>query len=79
MESIKIILSFLYLSILSSIIGAVVGLISAKLFKEWRALTHSTIVECSLVLCFGYLSYIMAEILEVSSIVSMLSCGIFMG
>lgn len=71
--------SFLYLCIFSVIIGALIGFLSSLIFKQFRLLTHSTIVECSLVFCFGYLSYVIAEFLEASSIVSLLACGIFMG
>lgn len=71
--------NFLYLCLLSTLIGVVIGLFSALLFKKCRTLTHSTIVEVTLVFCFGYLSYIIADLSEVSGIVALLSCGIFMG
>jgi len=61
------------------IIGAFVGFISALAFKRYRSLTHNTIIECALVFCFGYISYVLAELVELSGIVSLLACGIFMG
>jgi len=61
------------------LVGAVVGFISAFAFKSYRLLTHNTIIECALVFCFGYLSYVLAELVDLSGIVSLLACGIFMG
>lgn len=71
--------SFLYLCIFSIVIGGVIGFISSIIFKKFRILTHSSIIECALMFCFGYLSYVIAEFIEVSGIVSLLACGIFMG
>jgi NhaP-type Na+/H+ or K+/H+ antiporter len=76
---VQILGSFLYLCIFSVIVGAVVGYISAFAFKKFRILTHNTIIECALVFCFGYISYVLAELIELSGIVSLLACGIFMG
>jgi NhaP-type Na+/H+ or K+/H+ antiporter len=76
---VQILGSFLYLCIFSVIVGASVGFISALAFKRFRTLTHNTIIECALVFCFGYLSYVIAEIISLSGIVSLLACGIFMG
>ena len=61
------------------IVGGTTGFISAFAFKKFRILTHNTIIECALVFCFGYLSYVLAELVELSGIVSLLACGIFMG
>ena len=76
---VQILGSFMYLCIFSVIVGAVVGFISALAFKRYRSLTHNTIIECALVFCFGYISYVLAELVELSGIVSLLACGIFMG
>lgn len=75
----KILGSFLYLCIFSVFVGGLVGFISSVVFKSFRLLTHSTIVECALVFLFGYFSYVLAELLQLSGIVSLLACGIFMG
>ena len=71
--------SFLYLCLFSTLVGILIGIVSAVIFKWCRVLTHSTIIECALVFSFGYISYIVADIIEVSGIVALLSCGIFMG
>lgn len=75
----KILGSFIYLCVFSILIGGLVGFISSMVTKTFRILTHNTIIECSLTFCFGYLSYVIAEFIEVSGIVSLLACGIFMG
>jgi NhaP-type Na+/H+ or K+/H+ antiporter len=71
--------SFIYLCLFSVVVGAVIGFLSSMIFKIFRVLTHNTVLECALIFCFGYLSYVTAEMLEVSGIVSLLACGIFMG
>ena len=76
---VEILASFLYLCIFSVVVGGVVGFISALAFKNYRSLTHNTIIECALVFCFGYISYVLAELFALSGIVSLLACGIFMG
>jgi NhaP-type Na+/H+ or K+/H+ antiporter len=76
---VRILGSFLYLCIFSVFVGGIAGFISSLIFKNFRILTHSSIVECALIFCFGYLSYVIAEFLELSGIVSLLACGIFMG
>jgi NhaP-type Na+/H+ or K+/H+ antiporter len=75
----KIVGSFVFLCVFSIITGAIVGFISSWIFKKFRLLTHSVIVECALIFCFGYIAYNIAEIIECSGIISLLACGIFMG
>ena len=75
----KILGSFLYLTFFSVLVGAIVGSLSSLIFKRFRVLTHSAIIECALVFCFGYLSYVVSELLELSGIMSLLVCGIFIG
>jgi NhaP-type Na+/H+ or K+/H+ antiporter len=75
----KILGDFIYLLFSSIMIGAFFGLISALMFKYSRLLTRSAIVECSLVFSFAYASYLVAELFSLSGIVTLLSCGIFMG
>ena len=70
--------SFLALSFLSIFIGFILGIFSSIVFAHFRALTHSAIIECSLVFCFGYLSYAIAELIHCSGIIALLTCGILM-
>lgn len=71
--------SFVGLCLISIIIGIIVAIISSLVTKRFRFITSSTIVECGLMFLFGYLSYVLAELVHYSGIISLLSCGIFMG
>jgi len=75
----KILGSFTKLLVLSLAIGIIVGAFSSFVYKKVRLLTHQTIMECTIVFCFGYLSYCFAELLHASGIISLLTCGILMG
>ena len=74
----KIVLSFLKLSSFSIGIGIIVGLLSSIFFAKFRIFTHSTIVECNMIFCFGYLAYLISELIHCSGIIAMLTCGILM-
>ena len=69
---------FLKLSFLSVFVGFVIGIISSVVFANYRNLTHSSIIECSLVFCFGYLSYSVSELIHCSGIIALLTCGVIM-
>ena len=73
-----IILDFLYLATTSICVGFFYAGLSALLMKHCRMLTGDSVIECSIVFCFGYLAYITAEILELSGIIALLTAGIFM-
>jgi len=70
--------SFFKLAVLSIAVGIATGLLSSFVFAQARFLTHSTIVECNLVFCFGYLSYCVSELIHCSGIISLLTCSILM-
>lgn len=69
---------FLELASLSLLVGIVVGVVSALCFSKFRLLSSSTIVECNIVFCVGYLSYCVSELINCSGIISLLTCGIIM-
>ena len=46
------------------------------MFKKCRFLTHSPVHETLLVFSAGYLAYMLSEVLELSGIITLLSCGI---
>jgi NhaP-type Na+/H+ or K+/H+ antiporter len=54
------------------------GLLSAYIFKRFRVLAQSTIVECTLIFCFGFISYMTSELLSLSGILTLLTTGILM-
>ena len=73
---------FLVIFVGSFLIGGVVGLLSALVFKNgsFRRLTETdrdSVLEAALV-CVPYIAYILAEGLQLSGIVSILFCGIVM-
>ena len=74
----KIVGSFTKLSCLSITIGIIVGLLSSIFFAKFRLFTHNTIVECNMIFCFGYLAYLLSELIHCSGIIAMLTCGILM-
>ena len=70
--------SFLKLSTFSVGVGTFVGLFSSFFFAKFRLFTRNTIIECNLIFCFGYLAYLLSELIHCSGIISMLTCGILM-
>lgn len=74
----KILEDFFSLSFISVFIGFTLGIISSIVFAHFRALTHSCMIECSLVFSFGYLSYSIAELIHCSGIIALLTSGVLM-
>lgn len=74
----KIVGSFLQLAFLSIFVGLVCGFASSLLTCKYRLMSHSTILECTLVFCFGYLAYSVAELIHCSGIIALLTSGILM-
>lgn len=75
----KILGSFTSLAVLSLIVGILIGALSATLYKKVRLLTEKTVMECTIIFCFAYLAYCLAELINCSGIISLLTCGIMMG
>jgi len=70
---------FTYLCTLSILIGIFFGLLCALLFKKNPRLRESPIKEVSIIILMGYLSYIVAEIFDISGIMTLFICGLTMG
>ncbi|KAA3473108.1 sodium/hydrogen exchanger 2-like [Gossypium australe] len=70
--------SFLYLFLASTMLGVIVGLVSAYIIKKLYFGRHSTDREFALMLLMAYLSYIMAELFYLSGILTVFFCGIVM-
>lgn len=70
--------SFLLILVGSSGIGLLVGLWSALFFK-YTKFYHHVVLEGALIFVFGYCSFLLAEGLALSGIISILMCGISMG
>ena len=74
----SIIGSFLNLSFYSILTGILMGLLCAFVTKHFRFLTVKPVVECTLIFCFGYLSYCVAELFHYSGIIALLASSILM-
>jgi len=68
---------FTGVSLGSIVLGTVIALISAYMFK--RANLHNSSYEFVLTLCFAYASYCLAEISHLSGIMALFICGVTMG
>ncbi|KAM7495917.1 hypothetical protein LguiA_020331 [Lonicera macranthoides] len=70
--------NFLSLFITSTLLGVAVGLLSAYIVKKLYFGRHSTDREVALMILMAYLSYVMAEVLDLSGILTVFFCGIVM-
>ena len=71
---------FLNLAIFSFIIGMVVGILCAYLLKKFNEnnINLNRTQEISVIIFFAFISYTLAEEMGLSSIVTLLFCGMFM-
>ncbi|GLT78973.1 hypothetical protein SLA2020_504880 [Shorea laevis] len=76
--TLKLLGTFLYLFFTSTILGIVVGLLSAFIIKTLYFGRHSTDREVALMMIMAYLSYMLAELLSLSGILTVFFCGIVM-
>ena len=76
-NSMVILGDFSALGLKSIALGIVVGLACSYLLKKVRALTKTPVSECAMIFSFAYISYVVAELMEVSGIISLLVCAIF--
>lgn len=70
--------NFFYLFLTSTVLGIVVGLLSAYIIKKLYLGRHSTDREVALMILMAYLSYMVAELFDLSSILTVFFCGIVM-
>ncbi|KAK9084114.1 hypothetical protein Scep_030585 [Stephania cephalantha] len=70
--------NFLYLFIISTLLGVIAGLLSAYVIKKLYFGRHSTDREVALMILMAYLSYVLAELFELSAILTVFFCGIVM-
>ena len=71
-------LDFILLGLISTIIGLLFGLSQSYLMKKARSLTRSTVAELCIIFATAYISYVVAEILHYSGIITLLTSGITM-
>ncbi|XP_072953923.1 sodium/hydrogen exchanger 1-like [Typha angustifolia] len=78
MVLLKFVGNFLYLFSTSTLLGVSAGLLSAYIIKTLYFGRHSTDREVSLMILMAYLSYMLAELLDLSGILTVFFCGIVM-
>ncbi|KAL5566148.1 hypothetical protein UlMin_029312 [Ulmus minor] len=76
--ALKLLWTFLYLLFTSTALGISMGLISAYIIKTLYFGRHSTDREVALMMLMAYLSYMIAELLNLSGILTIFFCGIVM-
>ncbi|KAL6592686.1 hypothetical protein ACP70R_049361 [Stipagrostis hirtigluma subsp. patula] len=76
--ALKVISDFLYLFATSTILGISMGLSTAYVLKTLYFGRHSTDREVALMALMAYLSYMLAELLSLSGILTVFFCGIVM-
>ncbi|KAI9184797.1 hypothetical protein LWI28_001129 [Acer negundo] len=69
---------FAYLFTASTALGVSAGLLTALILKRLFFARHSSVREVALMVLMAYLSYTLAEVLELSGILTVFFCGIFM-
>ncbi|CAN6691491.1 unnamed protein product [Malus baccata var. baccata] len=74
----RVIGDFLYLFFTSTALGIAFGLVAAYALKALCFGRHSSIREISLVVLIAYLSYMVAELFDLSGILTVFFCGILM-
>lgn len=78
MTALKLLGNFLYLFSTSTVLGIAVGLLSAFIIKMLYFGRHSTDREVAIMMIMAYLSYMLAELLDLSGILTVFFCGIVM-
>uniref|UniRef100_A0A7S4L0P4 Sodium/hydrogen exchanger n=1 Tax=Guillardia theta TaxID=55529 RepID=A0A7S4L0P4_GUITH len=71
------ILQFVFVSLFSGVVGVIVALFSALVFKLTRLYQHPSL-EAALMFVFAYLPYMLTEALNLSGIMAILFAGIVM-
>ena len=74
----SIIGNFFKLGLNSLLVGVVFGLLSSYILKQCRAFSKNPVAECMMIFCFGYLSYLLSDVVKASGIISLLTAGIIM-
>lgn len=73
----NIILQFLYLFFGSILVGVVIGIVSALIFKWFRLNEHPTL-ETAMFFLWSYIPFVLCEALEMSGILGLLFLGMIM-
>ena len=69
---------FIYLSVVSILIGIAFGAISAFISKKISSFKEHPAREIILIFMLAYISYVLSEILNLSGIITLFCCGFTM-
>ncbi|KAL0560713.1 hypothetical protein IC582_001126 [Cucumis melo] len=69
---------FCYLFSTSTVLGVTTGLLTSYILKTLYFGRHSSVRELAIMVLMAYLSYMLAELLELSGILTVFFCGIIM-
>ncbi|XP_022940663.1 sodium/hydrogen exchanger 4 [Cucurbita moschata] len=69
---------FCYLFSTSTVLGVTAGLLTAYILKTLYFGRHSSVRELAIMVLMAYLSYMLAELLELSGILTVFFCGVIM-
>jgi sodium/hydrogen exchanger 3 len=78
MEGVRVAGSFLAIMVFSVVVGAAFGFLSALVLKRTPGINEFPTRETTLIILNGYLSYTVAELLDLSGIVTIFCCGVVM-
>ncbi|KAK9292623.1 hypothetical protein L1049_020598 [Liquidambar formosana] len=78
LTALQLLWTFLYLFFTSTALGIATGLLSAFVIKTLYFGRHSTDREVAIMMLMAYLSYMLAELLNLSGILTIFFCGIVM-
>jgi NhaP-type Na+/H+ or K+/H+ antiporter len=76
--SLLVLWDFTSLLVFSTLFGALVAMASALFLKYFRNISSNPIYEAGVLLCFGEIAYQGSELIDLSGICSLLTCGIVM-
>ena len=77
-EATKIMISFLFITTTSIILGVTFGLLCSFMLKKTPGINDFPTRETTLIIMLAYISYIIAEVLDISGIVTIFMCGLTM-
>nr|GMC70065.1 sodium/hydrogen exchanger 4 isoform X1 [Ipomoea batatas] len=75
---VSVLLDFLYLFSTSTALGVGVGLLTSFILRVLYFGRHSTVREVALMILMAYLSYMLAELFNLSGILTVFLCGVLM-
>lgn len=64
--------NFFFLSIVSALIGLFFGLVSGLMTKHFRFMTRNSVHETFLLITLAFLAYYLADLFEMSGIISII-------